>query len=206
MAITFNKPIIIAIDGGPLSGKTSSFEYLKNTFTHSPIDGVTFLFSDEAATKLFEENPDRCGGTIDFQFDVMKLQIKDIEKAYRTAESTDNQVILLCDRTLMSSIGVYLSKRYNTLFDFKRILQVYDAVFYFDSAVSLLADTKAGNAHRRESMDEIKALSQITRKTLEAHPSFFEIPVFNDIRAKYDYVQSKIINFINNTSAKSEVA
>jgi len=99
-----------------------------------------------------------------------------------------------------------MPEEYKKLFDYDEILNLYDAVFYFDSAVDLVNDTKNGNLYRQESRDEIRLLAKQTRAVLLSHNNFIEIPVFDDIRAKYDYVENKIIDVIHNTSAKCEVA
>ena len=201
-----DKPIIIGFDGGPLSGKSSTLNYLRNQFTKHPIRGYRFIFAEEAATKLFQANPTRSGGTIDFQLDVMQLQLQDIDLAKAAAAATTDTVVLIADRSLISGLAVYMPEEYRKLFDYDELINLYDAVFYFDSAVDKVTDSRDGNAYRHESIDEIKLLAKQTRAALVNHHTFIEVPVFDDIRAKHSYVESKIIDFINNTSAKSEVA
>lgn len=199
-----DKPIIIGFDGGPLSGKSSTLNYLRNQFTKHPIRGYRFIFAEEAATKLFQANPTRSGGTIDFQLDVMKLQLQDIGLAKAAAAATSDTVVLIADRSLISGLAVYMPEEYRKLFDYDELSLLYDALFYFDSAVDFANDTKNGNCYRKESSDEIRLLAKQTRSALLSHHNFIGIPVFDDIRAKYSYVESKILDFINNTSAKSE--
>lgn len=197
---------IIAFEGAPCSGKSSTFSFLQEHFTNNYIPRYQFIFSDEVASKLFEANPTRPGGTIDFQLDVMKLQLQDIELAKAAAAATTDTVVLIADRLLISGLAVYLPEEYKKLFDYNELLNLYDAVFYFDSAVDLVNDTKNGNLYRQESRDEIRLLATQTRAVLLPHNNFIEIPVFDDIRAKYDYVENKIIDVIHSTYAKCEVA
>ena len=169
-----HKPIILVFEGGPFSGKSSTFDYLRTKFINNPIPGYNFIFSDEAATKLFEANPTRSGGTIDFQLDVMKLQLQDIELAKASATATTDTVVVSADRSLISGLAVYMPEEYKKLFDYDEILNRYDAVFYFDSAVDLVNDTKNGNLYRQESRDEIRLLAKHTRSSLLPHHQFHQ--------------------------------
>lgn len=114
------KPKKIVLTGGPCAGKTTSIQAIEKEFTEK---GYQVLIVPEAATILINSGI-RCFGNyalskLDFQSQVITLQMTLESLAEETASKSAAQTIILCDR------GVLDDKAYVTKEEWQKILSQF---------------------------------------------------------------------------------
>lgn len=189
-----NNLTIAALVGSVLSGKTSIFNYIKSHY--SDTDDTIFLFGEEAATAIFNEHADADNTTASFQFMVMSKQIDAIEKAVKIAEENpDKQIILIVDRSMIDAF-IYTPANYMAIFSPEFIYSVYDVIFFLESAVNYIGNTKEGNMHRRENRAEILENQKKSYEVYSKKNNVHVIPAFEDINDRIKLFDEEFKNIL----------
>ena len=174
---------LIAIDGGPCSGKSSGLAKVSQELVRV---GVIPLIVPEAATLLITSGVTPGDlGSLEFQRHIARLQISNektwIAAAAALAKKHGKRVVLLCDRGLVGA-AAYLSGK-NRLLELEGILaelglNIEDARTRYAGVIHMVTAangaeefyTLANNEARKETPEEARALDKRTMKAWLGHP------------------------------------
>lgn len=193
-----NRVLTIVVTGGPCAGKTSAMEAVREGLASADITAIEV---PEAATDLILAGtaPWTCPSMLDFQTQVIALQLKREAAAAAEAAALDNAVIV-CDRGICDSHAYLSDADYETALSENGISEAqalarYDAVFHLESVA--LADasayTKANNGARFEDAQGAVLADRRTLSAWSAHPSLHVIANEEEFRAKADNLTSAIL-------------
>ncbi len=167
----------IVITGGPCAGKTSALDVLRVQFAHAETPAV---FVPEAATDLILSDiaPWTCESMLEFQTQVIALQIEREANAAAEAAKLGAGAVIVCDRGICDSHAYLSDSDYaralanNRLIDDEALAR-YDAIFHLETVAALDADeyTRENNGARFENAEEAVAADLRVRAAWSAHPN-----------------------------------
>ncbi len=169
----------VVLTGGPCAGKTEAQAFLAKklrAFGYHPI------FVPEAATLLFQAGKSPVGGPAalrGFQEQVVDLMVSLEAKAERRASRVKKaKPIILCDRGIMDNLAYMPGEVFLDILRSRRLDMAtardarYHAIFHLRSA-AIGAETfytLANNTARSESLEDARALDEVTLRTWVGHP------------------------------------
>lgn len=166
----------IVLTGGPCAGKSTAFTRIIEAFSEK----YAVLFIAETATELIHSgfSPTACRVPVDFQRQLLSLQMKK-EEVYEQAARALNKdhVLIVCDR------GALDNKAYMSDAEFAAVMEAigtnevelrdsYDAVFHLVTAAkgALDAYTTSNNTARTETPEQAAALDDKLIAAWTGHP------------------------------------
>lgn len=193
-----NRVLTIVVTGGPCAGKTSAMEAVREGLASADIAAIEV---PEAATDLILAGtaPWTCPSMLDFQTQVIALQLKREAAAAAEAAALDDAVIV-CDRGICDSHAYLSDADYETALSKNGISEAqalarYDAVFHLESVA--LADagayTKANNGARFEDAQGAVLADRRTLSAWLAHPNLHVIANEEEFQAKANNLASAIL-------------
>lgn len=197
--------IKIVITGGPCGGKSTALSKIQEFFAKE-YKKYTTLFVPETATELIKGcvTKDTCGSNLNFQKQLMKLQLEK-EKIFEEAAllTKTDKVLIICDR------GALDGKAYVEESEFKQILEAvgssevelrdnYDAVFHLVTAANGALDyyTTANNSARRETPEEAIEKDEKLVSAWTGHPHLRIIDNSTSFDEKIDRLIEEIVAFL----------
>lgn len=168
---------VVALTGGPCSGKTTLLEKLKGK---DELCGRRLLFIPEVATLLSEHGLSFSDGEVMFQRAILSMQMS-LEETYRRyATELPEDILIICDRGALDGAAYCGKESFDRLVSEmntskEELSNGYDAVIYLVSAAVGAESSygKTSNEHRRESLDEAIDLENRTRACWDFHPNIF---------------------------------
>lgn len=162
----------IALTGGPCAGKTTAIQQIEKEFTEK---GYQVLIVPEAATILINSGIRPFGNfaldTVEFQKQVITLQLTLEQLAEETAKQSKNPTIILCDRGILDDKAYVTKKEWQDLLkDFSAkefdLMNRYDLVIHLRTAALGKEEfyTLDNNSARTETAEEAR---EKDKKTLE---------------------------------------
>jgi len=183
---------VIALAGGPASGKSSVLRALKNMKTD---EAVRVLFLDETATVFLHNRPEAVS-----KLDVQLLRQHYILKGQCHAErlllenctDTERPTILITDRGAVDAT-VYLTDEEFKLFeiDARSLYSRYDHALFLEGERMNFHDDET-TTRVETSYEQIAALSARAREKWSLHPSFSVIPQQDTVEMKTKLVAERI--------------
>ena len=169
--------VVIAITGGPCAGKTSAMGVLREQLERI---GVSASFIQEAATDLIQSGvaPWTCTSMLEFQTQVMALQLKRENAAFAMAVDSGIEVVVcdrgLCDSHAYLSDGEYATALAANGIDHASALARYDAIFHLESIAKSNPEayTKANNSARFEDAAGAARADERIKSAWSGHPVF----------------------------------
>jgi predicted ATPase len=172
-----NKPLTIALTGGPGGGKTTSINYLKQT----PAD---YYFIPEAATIILEggyPNLEQNTWTPAWQ-EGLQLAVAGLQKGLEliAQERAQGQAAIVCDRGMLDS-AAYLEnpKSYEPITGETQAksLERYDAVIFLHSFAKINRYKKDTNRARFEDARQAIVMNDRLLEAWKEHPNLIEIDI-----------------------------
>ena len=199
----------IAFVGTPGAGKTTVFKILKKSIV-SP--SLKLSFVPEAATLIMNDPKNKelreCDPVV-FQEKVSLTQFfLEDSGFYDMVLSGEGRCLQITDRAV-EDVYVYLNKAQRKELRFpvpsiEELNKRYDAVILFE-LYDCGASMKAGNGLRAEkAMEDIKRVYDRSRQVYSAHPTFYSVPTFENIRDKAAHVARIINSVVGETVFKVE--
>ena len=167
--MTLNHAIVIT--GAPASGKTACFEALK---VDPQFSG--FVFFDELARQLLENNPKYRFHTDDFHREIYRLQIQREDEIKNRSFITDRGTLdgfSFCSN-LIGALGTSIEREYLR----------YTAVIQLGSAASLGKEYYENDDIRTESIEKVMELENATTEIWGKHPNFNLLSAETDFENK----------------------
>jgi len=161
----------IVITGAPASGKTDCFEALKADPQFSG-----FVFFDELARQLLEDNPKYRFNTDDFHREIYRLQVQREDEIKNKPFITDRGTLdgfTFCPN-LIGAIGTTIEEEY----------QRYTAVIHLGTTASLGKKYYEKDNIRTESIEKVMELEKATIEIWGKHPNFNLLPAEQDFENK----------------------
>ena len=163
----------IVLTGGPCAGKTTAIQQIEKEFTER---GYQVLIVPEAATILINSGIRPFGNfaldTVEFQKQVITLQLTLEQLAEETAKQSKHPTIILCDRGMLDDKAYVTKKEWQALLkDFSSkefdLMNRYDLVIHLRTAALGKEEfyTLDNNSARTETAEEAR---EKDKKTLEA--------------------------------------
>ena len=167
----------IVLTGGPCAGKTTALTELEKEFTEK---GYQVLMVPEAATILINNGIRPFGPyklkTVDFQRQVIKLQLTLEDLALETAKKTNCPSIILCDRGILDDKAYVTKEEWQQLlkeFDTTdlNIMNRYDSIIHLRTAALGKEEfyTLDNNSARTETVDEARQKDKDTLASWLGH-------------------------------------
>jgi len=167
----------IVITGAPASGKTTCLRILKADPRFS-----NFVFLEELARQLLEENPEYRYHTDDFHREIYRLQIQREDEIKNKPFITDRGTLdgfTFCP-DLIGAVGTSIRAEYLR----------YTAVIQLGSAASLGDEYYKNDNVRTESLERVKELEFTTMRIWENHSNFWLIHAEKDFEKKLKNLNS----------------
>ncbi len=161
----------IVITGAPASGKTACFEALKADPQFS-----CFVFFDELARQLLENNPKYRFHTDDFHREIYRLQVQREDEIKNKPFITDRGTLdgfTFCPN-LISAIGTTIEEEY----------QRYTAIIHLGTTASLGKKYYENDNIRTEPIEKVMELEKATTEIWGKHPNFNLLPAEPDFENK----------------------
>jgi len=159
----------IVLTGGPGGGKTTALDLFRRELKN----GVSI--APEAATILFENGFKRGDSLEDLR--KTQLAIYELQKSLEDIfdKGTDSSVII-CDRGSLDGLAYWPDNK-NSFFEaikssYKKEINRYDAVVFFESGACSGSDLKSNNPFRKENSQEAQELDLKLKEIWSKHPNF----------------------------------
>jgi len=176
-------PHKIVITGAPASGKSEFIERLKE----EP-EFADFVFLEEVARKLIEEDPSYRSRRAEFHHEVYRRQTAQEDRL------TDRSFIT--DRGTVDAFAFHpeTAGHYHTTIEdeYRR----YDAVILLGSTAAMGAPFYRQDNVRTESPEEVMALEEATINVWKGHRNFVEIKAETDPEIKYRRLRETLLEII----------
>mmetsp|Transcript_8527 Transcript_8527/g.12616 ORF Transcript_8527/g.12616 Transcript_8527/m.12616 type:complete len:453 (-) Transcript_8527:1380-2738(-) len=199
----------IVITGGPCAGKTTALSKVASEMRER---GFNVFIVPEAATLLMKggalinlESID-AAGQIEFQTNLMHLQMALEDTFTEIASSTKRKSIILCDRGLMDGSAYIPSELWQALLDERGWTAVhlrdrrYEAVIHMVTAANGAEDyyTFANNEARYEGLESARQVDYSLQESWIGHPHFTIIDNFNskDFKQKIDRCVQHVCRYV----------
>ncbi|MFH2047945.1 MAG: AAA family ATPase [bacterium] len=161
----------IVLTGAPASGKTACIEALKADLQFSD-----FIFLEELARKLLENNPEYRFHSDEFHREIYKQQIEREDRIKNKSFITDRGTLdgfSFCPH-LMDAIGTTIENEYER----------YTAVIQLGTSASLGEKYYRTDDIRNESIEKVMELEKATSKIWGKHPNYSFLPAEPDYEKK----------------------
>ena len=196
----------IALTGGPCAGKTTAIQEIEKEFTEK---GYLVLIVPEAATILINSGVRPFGdfaiNTIEFQKQVIKLQLTLESIADEVANQSNKPVIILCDRGVLDDKAYVTKKEWQQLLkEFKvkelDLMNRYNLTLHLRTAALGKEEfyTLDNNSARTETVEEAR---QKDKKTLEGWLGHENLKIIGN-ETSFNEKINQVIREIYDTLAK----
>ena len=196
----------IALTGGPCAGKTTAIQEIEKEFTEK---GYLVLIVPEAATILINSGVRPFGdfaiNTIEFQKQVIKLQLTLESIADEVANQSNKPVIILCDRGVLDDKAYVTKKEWQQLLkEFKvkelDLMNRYNLTLHLRTAALGKEEfyTLDNNTARTETIEEAR---QKDKKTLEGWLGHENLKIIGN-ETSFNEKINQVIREIYDTLAK----
>jgi hypothetical protein len=157
----------LGISGGPNAGKTLLIGYLYNIFTNL---GYKVLIIPEAATFWMQAGIPQ--GSVFFQEIIFKYMLLLEDSAVEFAKTSNESVIILCDRTILDGMAYFDKNDYEKILSnyglsVKKATKRYDGVLYLETAAKGAAGF-FGKKTNDDRYEDVKGAIETCKKTLKA--------------------------------------
>ncbi len=191
----------IALTGGPCAGKTTA---LREIWLFLRKKGFNVVIVPETATELINGGITPSDiGQINFQKNLLELQLKKEQIFLKSAEKLGKNVVIVYDRGCLDGKAYLKDEEYAQILDELRLneedlLNSYDAVIFLDSAAMRndMIYSTANNPARKETADEAKKINIRTQNIWNKHKLFTIIESESDFEEKISKLLSVIENLI----------
>lgn len=195
------KPFVISLIGGPASGKTTTLETIRQSFS-----GRELIIVREAATYLLHHGFPRPDGTVArqqaFQGAIVKRQIQ-LETRARARARRNHIPLIVCDRGVLDT-AAYL---FGGLQEFEEqygltpeaVYKRYDLVIELASVASvpeLYAKEMKSNAYRSEDARKALHLAKTTSDLWKQHPRHWHVDLKDTVEEKCTVVVNRLKKLI----------
>lgn len=195
----------IVLTGGPCAGKTTAIQAIEKEFMEK---GYKILIVPEAATILINSGIRPFGkdkiDTVEFQKQVITLQLTLESLAMQTANLDNKNTIILCDRGIMDDKAYVTSKEWKSLlkeFSTKELdlMSRYDLVLHLRTAALGKEEfyTLDNNSARTETPEEAREKDQKTLDGWLGHEKLKIIGNETSFEGKIQLVVSEIYHSLN---------
>ncbi len=176
-------PFRIVITGAPASGKSEFIERLK-----AESEFADFVFLEEIARQLLEEDPSYRGRWAEFHHEVYRRQLAQ-EDALKGRS-------FITDRGTADAFAFHpeTAAHYGTTLEDEH--QRYDAVILLGSTAAMGEPYYVKDDVRTESPEEVMALEEATINVWNGHPGFFYIRAEADPEVKYRRLRETLLEII----------
>ena len=165
-------PDRIVITGAPASGKTEFVQRLKQ---EPPTAG--FVFFDELARRLLEENPSYRQNLRAFHREIYRLQTAREDEIRGESFVSDRGTVdaFAFHPETVADVGTSLEREYER----------YDSVIHLGSAAALGEPYYTHDAVRNESITDALTIERALKNVWEKHPGYHFVPAVVDFEEKY---------------------
>ena len=196
----------IVLTGGPCAGKTTALTKIEKEFTEK---GYQILMVPEAATILINSGIRPFGQyklrTIDFQRQVIKLQLTLEEMAEEVAKSTNGKTIIICDRGILDDKAYVTKEEWQQLLsEFQttdlKLMNRYHLIIHLRTAALGKEEfyTLDNNGARTETKEEARVQD---KKTLDAWLGHEKLVIVGN-ETSFEEKQEKVIREIYHILSK----
>jgi len=173
----------IVVTGAPASGKTELIERLK---THPAF--ADFLFFDELARRLLQENPGYRTNRDEFHREIYRRQIA------RELQAGDKPFIT--DRGTIDAFAFHPESAEQVGTTIPKEYQRYSAVIQLGTSAALGEECYRQDAVRKESASDAMIIEQAIVKVWQDHPCYHFVPSEKDYEKKYAHFLSLLLKLM----------
>ena len=191
----------IALTGGPCAGKTTA---LRAIWLFLKKKGYKVVIVPETATELINGGITPASvGQINFQKNLLELQLKKEQIFTESAEQLGENVVILFDRGCLDGKAYLTDDEYTDILDElnlneEDLINFYDAVIFLDSAAMSNENnySTSNNPARNETVSEARKINIRTQEVWKNHRLFTIIKSESDFEEKISKLLSVIENLI----------
>lgn len=191
----------IALTGGPCAGKTTA---LREIWLFLRKKGYNVVIVPETATELINGGitPSTIG-QINFQKNLLELQLKKEQIFTKSAQKLENDVVIVFDRGCLDGKAYLSDDEYAEILNELELnedalVNFYDAVIFLDSAAMSNNNiySTANNPARNETVSEARKINIRTQEVWKNHRLFTIIKSEADFEEKISKLLSVIENLV----------
>lgn len=191
----------IALTGGPCAGKTTA---LRAIWLFLRKKGYNVVILPETATELINGGITPTNiGQINFQKNLLELQLKKEQIFTKSAEQLGKDVVIIFDRGCLDGKAYLTDDEYTDILDElnlneEDLINFYDAVIFLDSAAMSNENiySTSNNPARNETVSEARKINIRTQEVWKNHRLFTIIKSESDFEEKISKLLSVIENLI----------
>lgn len=191
----------IALTGGPCAGKTTA---LRAIWLFLRKKGYNVVIVPETATELINGGITPTNiGQINFQKNLLDLQLKKEQIFTKSAEQLGKDVVIIFDRGCLDGKAYLTDDEYTDILDElnlneEDLINFYDAVIFLDSAAMSNENiySTSNNPARNETVSEARKINTRTQEVWKNHRLFTIIKSESDFEEKISKLLSVIENLI----------
>lgn len=191
----------IALTGGPCAGKTTA---LRAIWLFLRKKGYNVVIVPETATELINGGITPTNiGQINFQKNLLELQLKKEQIFTKSAEQQGKDVVIIFDRGCLDGKAYLTDDEYTDILDElnlneEDLINFYDAVIFLDSAAMSNENiySTSNNPARNETVSEARKINIRTQEVWKNHRLFTIIKSESDFEEKISKLLSVIENLI----------
>lgn len=191
----------IALTGGPCAGKTTA---LRAIWLFLRKKGYNVVILPETATELINGGITPTNiGQINFQKNLLELQLKKEQIFTKSAEQLGKDVVIIFDRGCLDGKAYLTDDEYTDILDElnlneEDLINFYDAVIFLDSAAMSNENiySTSNNPARNETVSEARKINIRTQEAWKNHRLFTIIKSESDFEEKISKLLSVIENLI----------
>lgn len=191
----------IALTGGPCAGKTTA---LRAIWLFLRKKGYNVVIVPETATELINGGITPTNiGQINFQKNLLELQLKKEQIFTKSAEQLGKDVVIIFDRGCLDGKAYLTDDEYTDILDElnlneEDLINFYDAVIFLDSAAMSNKNiySTSNNPARNETVSEARKINIRTQEVWKNHRLFTIIKSESDFEEKISKLLSVIENLI----------
>ena len=193
----------IALTGGPCAGKTTA---LREIWLFLRKKGYNVVIVPETATELINGGITPSSvGQINFQKNLLELQLKKEQIFTKSAEELGKDVVVVFDRGCLDGKAYLSDEEYASVLnelelEEENIINFYDAVIFLDSAAMSNDNiySTSDNPARNETVSEARKINIRTQEVWKNHRLFTIIRSESDFEEKISKLLSVIENLVIN--------
>lgn len=191
------KQLRVVVTGGPGGGKTTALDLFRRELCEQ------IAVVPEAATLLFSGGVIRCENEqsikmVQKTIFILQKNLEDIHKI----QYPDR--LLVCDRGSLDGLAYWPNSESDFFKQvgstFKKEIERYDAVIFFESAAASGQDISSNNPTRQESLEQAAKLDQKLQKIWSRHPHFYFVGSSESFVRKIMFGIMTLENVINRYS------
>lgn len=174
----------IVITGAPASGKTLFFERVKTDLFLSD-----FIFFDELARQLLEENQSYRSNWNQFHLDIYNRQLE--------REKENSHKSFITDRGTVDTFAFHPDTASQVKSTIKKEYNRYTAVILLESSANLGEKFYKTDKIRNESLSEAQEIENKLKLAWSSHPHFYFIEADHSIEKKFSEFNQRLMSIIS---------